>query len=103
MRIVFTPMAHQDLRDIHDYVSDTLKNPEAAKSIIHKILLSCQRLGDFPNLGVSLQEKIERDTDYRCLFCGNYITFYTFEDNIVTVSRILDGRTDYMKTIFSQN
>ena len=31
MKIVFTPMAHQDLIDIHDYISDVLKNPKAAK------------------------------------------------------------------------
>lgn len=103
MRIVFTPMAHQDLRDIHDYISDTLKNPEAAKSIIHKILLSCQRLGDFPNLGVSLQEKTGLDTNYRCLFCHNYIVFYTVENSTITVSRILDGRTEYIKTVFLES
>ena len=73
MKIVFTPMAHQDLIDIHDYISDVLKNPKAAKSVTHKILMSCQRLGDFPNLGVSLKEKTGLDTDYRCLFCDHYI------------------------------
>lgn len=31
MKIVFTPMAHQDFIDIHDYISDVLKNPKAAK------------------------------------------------------------------------
>ena len=96
-------MAHQDFIDIHDYISDVLKNPKAAKSVTHKILMSCQRLGDFPNLGVSLKEKTGLDTDYRCLFCDHYIAFYTFKDSIVTVSRILDGRTEYMKTVFSEN
>ena len=35
--------------------------------------MSCQRLGDFPNLGVSLKEKTGLDTDYRFLFCDHYI------------------------------
>ena len=32
MKIVFTPMAHQDLRDIHNYISDIKKKPKPKKS-----------------------------------------------------------------------
>lgn len=77
-----------------------LNNPEAAGNITNGILSSCQRLRDFPGMGVSLKEKIELDTNYRCLFFRNYIVFYTFDSSTVIVNRILDGRTEYLKIIF---
>lgn len=101
MKIVFSKAARQDLKEIDSYISDTLKNPIAAKSVIERILRSCNRLSDQPNMGVSLQEKCDRETDYRCLFCDNYIAFYRLTNDTVRVVRILDGRTEYLRIIFS--
>lgn len=101
MKVVFTRQAHMDLKEIHDYISNNLQNPISAKAVAERIIKSCSLLSQQPNMGVSLQAKTGRETDYRCLFCGNYIAFYKRNDNSVVVSRILDGRTDYLRVIFS--
>ena len=44
MKIVFSKAARQDLKEIDSYISDVLKNPIAAKSVIERILRSCNRL-----------------------------------------------------------
>ncbi|MGN1418887.1 MAG: type II toxin-antitoxin system RelE/ParE family toxin [Acutalibacteraceae bacterium] len=101
MKIIFSKQAREDLREINQYISDVLQNPIAAKNVIQRILKSCNRLSQQPNMGVSLQAKIGRKSDYRCLFCENYIAFYLVDDETIRINRILDGRTEYMKIIFS--
>ncbi len=100
MKLIYMPQSRKDLRKITTYISATLQNPIAAKSISDKILASCHNLKFHPNLGVSLQAKTGIKTDYRCLICGNYIAFYRIENQTVRIERILDGRTNYIKIIF---
>lgn len=100
MRITYTPQARTDLREIRDYISQTLRNPTAAKSVTDKVIKSVHLLSDQPMLGVSVAEKTGRATDYRCLLTGNYGVFYIPGTDAIRVIRILDLRTDYMRTIF---
>ena len=100
MRITYTPQARTDLREIRDYISQTLRNPTAAKNVTDKVIKSIHLLADQPMLGVSVEEKTGRSTAYRCLFSGNYGVFYIPGTDAIQVIRILDLRTDYMRTIF---
>ena len=101
MKIVYSPQARDDLREIRDYIAHILKNPLAAKNITDKIIKSIHLLSDQPHLGIDVAEKTGRSTDYRCLFSGNYGVFYIPDNDKIEVIRILDLRTDYMRTIFS--
>ena len=104
MRLRYTPAARADLRAMRDYITHTLKNPSAAQRLTAKIVESCARLKDQPRMGAALSEKAGRDTDLRYLICGDQIAFYRVEEGKQTVSiiRILDGRTDYMRVIFQR-
>lgn len=102
MKIVYTPQAREDLREIKHYISHNLQNPVAAKNVTDGIIKSIHRLSFMQNLGIELSEKIGRETDYRCLFSGNYGIFYIVSDNAVRIYRILDLRTDYMRVILSE-
>ena len=42
----------------------------------------------------------ERDTQY--LFISNYIAIYRVENNSVSIIRIMDGRTDYLRYLLSE-
>lgn len=102
MKIVYTPSAREDLNEIKAYIRDVLKNPSAANNVTSKIVKSAHLLADQSHLGISLQEKIGRETTYRCIFCGNYGIFYNIENTTIKIIRILDLRTDYMRIIFSE-
>lgn len=102
MKIVYTPSAREDLSEIKTYIRDVLKNPIAANNIVSKIVKSVHLLTEQSHLGISLQEKIGRETTYRCIFCGNYGIFYNIESTTIKIIRILDLRTDYMRIIFSE-
>ena len=99
MKIVYTPAARNDLREIKAYISQNLKNPAASKNITDKIIRSIHNLAEFPNSGISVQEKTGRETDCRCLISDNYGIIYSVQ-NTVQIIRVLDLRTDYMRFIF---
>lgn len=102
MKIIYAPQAREDLREIKHYISHNLQNPIAAKNVTDSIIKSVHRLSLMPNLGIELSEKTGRETDYRCVFSGNYGIFYIASNDAVRIYRILDLRTDYMRAIFSE-
>lgn len=100
MKLRYTPAARTDLREKREYISEMLKSPIAADRIITGILEDCSHLKEQPKMGAELSEKIGRETDLRYLICGKHIAFYRIEKDIVSVVRILDGRTNYMRVLF---
>ena len=48
---------------------------------------------------MELSKRIGRETDYRYLISRNYIVFYRIEDDSISVYRIIDARTDYIRTL----
>ena len=99
MKLRFTPEALNDLAVIKQYIRKDLESPIAAGKIISDILASCSLLKNQPGLGMELSKRIGRETDYRYLISGNYIVFYRIENNSISVYRIIDARTDYIRTI----
>ena len=99
MKLRFTPEALNDLTEIKQYIAKDLGSPLAAGKIISGILASCSLLKNQPGLGMELSKRIGRETDYRYLISGKCIVFYRIEGNSVSVYRVIDSRTDYIRTI----
>ncbi len=99
MKLRFTPEALNDLAVIKQYIRKDLESPIEAGKIISGILASCSLLKNQPGLGMELSKRIGRETDYRYLISRNYIVFYRIENNSISVYRIIDARTDYIRTI----
>ena len=99
MKLRFTPEALNDLAEIKQYIKEELGSPIAAGKIISGILASCSLLKKQPRPGMELSKRIDRETDYRYLISGNYIVFYRIENNSISVYRIIDARTDYIRTV----
>ena len=101
MTVRYTPEAIRDLQELRYYIRKVLGNPKAAQRIAIKILDACSNLKSHPQLGPSLEVKTGSPTDLRYLLCEKYIAIYRIEGNIVSVSRILDGRQDYLHILFA--
>lgn len=99
MKLRYTPAAIHDLDEIESYIRDTLQNPEAALDAIGQIADALELLKEQPYLGLELGKKIGRELQERYLISGNYIAIYAIDDAI-SVLRILDTRTDYMRVVF---
>ena len=101
MTIRYTPVAIRDLQELRQYISKVLNNPKAAARIAKGILDSCAKLKQHPQFGMSLEAKIGQTTDLRYLICEKHIAFYRIDGNVISVARIIDGRQDYLRILFS--
>lgn len=98
MKLRYTPAAILDIQEIRDYIRDVLMNPDAAQNVIKGIADSCGKLKEHPHIGVELRKKLNREIDGYCIITGKYIVIYEV-DEFVSVLRVLDTRTDYVKAL----
>ena len=56
MKIVYSPQAREDLREMKQYIAEILQNPQAAQKLTDRIVRSAHLLGSQPNLGIALKE-----------------------------------------------
>lgn len=75
MEVILTAETKNDLAEINEYISNSLKNPDAAKRIIKKIVNQFHMLEHFPEMGTLLLPQ-NSPMVYRYLVCGNYMSFY---------------------------
>lgn len=50
-------------------------------------------------MGVELSEKTNRDTDLRYIISGKHLIFYRVEKDYISIVRILDSRTNYIRAV----
>lgn len=98
--VKFSPEALSDLDEIYDYISSTLKSPEAADNTINKILDKTDLLADNPEIGTGLYLENNLFSGYRYLVSDNYLAFYRIAPDAVFVDRVIYGKRDYMKLLF---
>jgi len=102
MKLQYTPAALMDLEDIRDYIRDVLMNPDAAQNVLTGIARSCARLKEQPHIGIELRHKLGRDVDGYYTISGKYIIIYSI-DEAVSILRVLDTRTDYIRILLSSD
>ena len=100
MKIRYAPAAREDLRELRRYLISEFGALVAARSV-GKIVADIAVLKRHSALIRPLSDKIGRPSDYSYFLCGKYsIAILATTENMISVVRILDGRTDYATTIF---
>ena len=100
MKIVYRPAAIEDIKSATDYISNVLKNPQAAQRLKEKILNSISLLKDNLRMGNLLSNKYDNiDFDYRYIIINKQLVFYEINDDTIEIIRVLDGRTDYLSRL----
>ena len=102
-KIVLSPEARNDLAEIRDYIEQELESTEAALKTVAEITKRLRELEKHGKLGARLSAVTDVESEYRFLVCGNYRAFYRYEEDVVYVDRILYGRRDYMRVLFSED
>jgi toxin ParE1/3/4 len=90
-------IAEEDFTEIISYIS--ADNPTAANSFANKIEKNLHLLSANPNLGRIPRDEEIRNLGYRYLTVQNYLIFYTIEEKIIFIHRILHGARDYKKLL----
>ena len=101
MRIKFKKTAVEDMRATERYIREQLNNPSAAAKLTRRVYDAIMLLEDNQVMGTELCSRYAVDTDIRFLVVAKQIVFYRVVGNeYVEVTRVLDGRQDYMALLF---
>ena len=95
VKLRYSPRAKQDALEIREYISETLKNPEAAQRLMQRITDACGRLKEFPQAGAQLYAGGAPAGDVRFIMCRRYRIIYEVGKETVDILRILYDRRDY--------
>lgn len=99
--IRINPVAIADVQELKTHIAK--ENPEASVRMANTIYSKIEKLADFPEMGASLNSKINIKTAYRYLVCGNYLIFHKIEGKFVSVYRVLNGVRDYLSILFTDD
>ncbi len=90
-RCLFTPLALQDLIDIHDHIA--ADNPEAALRLVERLDQRCEGLADMPGMG---RRRDDLSPTLRSVPEGSYVLFYRPlpDGSGVEILRVLHGARD---------
>ena len=99
MRIEYSPIAIRDLDRVWAEVFEASASEEIAAKYIDDLMDQIAAKSDFPKSGAPLY--------YEGMFTGfyfvtfkSYMAFYKEETDRMLVSRVVYGKSDYMRTIF---
>lgn len=98
-KIKFLSLAVKDLKDITDYITDTLKAPKAAMDLVDALDHSISRLQQFPYSSKVYQPVKSLETEYRMLPVKNYLVFYVVTEGEVEIHRIIYAKMNLEKII----
>ena len=88
-RLVFSPLAAQDLNDIFDWI--VVKNPIAAAKTIQSLEQTCRLLAQQPGLGAACDDL---RLGMRLVAHKSFVIFYMVTDAAVEIVRVVRGSRD---------
>ena len=101
MKVLFKKTALDDMQATERYISETLGNGVAAKKLTRRVFDAIMLLADNPYMGTELCRKFAVETDLRFLVVAKQFVFYrVVADDHIEVTRVLDGRQDYLALLF---
>jgi toxin ParE1/3/4 len=90
MKIVWTEPAIDDLRNLHSYIAKD--STEYANSFVERIILSVEKLTNFPRIGRTVPEADEETI--RELLYHNYRIIYRIRKELIEIVTVVHGRRD---------
>ena len=98
-KIRILPLFEEDLNDAVDYISQKLKNPDAALRLIDSVQSAIEKRALQPEAFEPFRSVKERHYPYYRIYVKNYIVFYVVIDDVMEVRRLLYNRKNYKKTL----
>ena len=98
-RLRFLPLFEQDLNDVVDYITQTLKNPAAANRLVDEIQAAIKKRAEYPESFETYQSQNERKYPYYRIYVRNYVVYYVVIDDTMEVRRLLYQKRDVKKQL----
>ena len=101
MKIRYKKTAIEDIQATEEYIRGVLHNGVAAKRLTGRIVQAISLLADNPYMGTPLSGRFDVESDLRYLLVSDQMIFYRVaEESRVEVTRVLNGRQDYISLLF---
>jgi plasmid stabilization system protein ParE len=91
-RLRYLPLFEQDLAAVRDYISEKLKNPQAADRLVEETEEAIQNRLFFPESFQPYPSKRKRLHTYYRIGVKNYSVFYVVIDGTMEIRRFLYSR-----------
>ncbi len=104
-KIIVTEPAQKDLRDAVSYISNGLKNNQAAVNLIDLVEKTVNSLTGMPERYAVADDEILAREGFRFITIKNYLLFYIVrkETETVVIERFLYARRDWMNILKSDS
>lgn len=94
MEISYLPLALADLEEIFQYITNELKNSQAAKNLRDEINTAVQNLLQFPYAHALYQTQKQLKKEYRKITVKNFYVFYVVEKDTIEIHRVIYSKRD---------
>jgi len=91
------PVAEEDFSEIINFIA--FESLQGAETVASRIETGLMELMEFPYLGRVPAEPQLMAAGFRYLVLDNYLIFYSIEENLVLVHRILHCSRNYLKIL----
>lgn len=93
-KIVYLPLAENDLMDALDYIAYKLDAPKAARDLLEEFDQTVQRIAEFPYSHELYRTDRPMQDEIRKVTVKNYVLYYAVFQDRVEIRRFLHGRRD---------
>ncbi|MDE7229721.1 MAG: type II toxin-antitoxin system RelE/ParE family toxin [Oscillospiraceae bacterium] len=97
-KLKISPLFKDDLKSVSEYISKTLKNPQAAKRLVIETRKAIRERLAIPLAAEPYCPESTNRIFYR-IYVGNYTVFYVVNDNTMEVRRFLYSARDFNKLL----
>lgn len=96
--VEFTDECVEEIIEIYEYISNNLKEDNAAKRLISEVIDKILDLENTPELYMKIGKVNRLKREYYRMVVKNYVVLYTidFEEKIVFISHMIYGRRNYL-------
>lgn len=100
-KIIVTAPAQKDLQNAVSYISNELKNKQAASNLIDLVEETVKSLTDMPERYAVVDDEILSREGFRFIQIKNYLLFYVVrkETQTVVIQRFLYARRDWINIL----
>ncbi len=96
--VEFTDECIEEMTEIYEYISNNLKEDNAAKKIMTEVTDKVLNLAYAPELYMKIGKVDRLKREYHRMVVKNYVVLYTidYEKQTVFISRMIYGRRNYL-------
>ena len=102
-RIEYSKKAINDLDDLFNYMLIESLDKIGVERFFNKLFETIDLLTDFPYSGKQLILARNIKTNYRYLIYKKYFLFYTVDDDVVKIERVIHSKRDYIHCLLNDS